>query len=295
MAIRNLGYFYKQAWLSIKRNKLMSLATVMTITVSLFIVGLFSLIVLNANYFADNIQRSVEISVFLELDTPREEAVDLQEKIEGISGVELAELTTKEQGLADLGEQFGQTHDLLTSLGGENPLPDYYVVKVASPEFLDYVTNSIRKLDYVEKAEYGKEVMDRVFKLVQYVRWIGIVIMTVLCLLAVFLIFITIKLTVFSRQKEIKVMKYVGSSDGFIRAPFVIKGGILGVVGAFIADICLYLSYYFFSNSVSGAVSFITPINDQILILKVLGALLGIGLVIGLFGSNLSIRKYLKV
>ncbi len=295
MAIRNLGYFYKQAWLSIKRNKLMSLATVMTITVSLFIVGLFSLIVLNANYFADNIQRSVEISVFLELDTPREEAVDLQEKIEGISGVELAELTTKEQGLADLGEQFGQTHDLLTSLGGENPLPDYYVVKVASPEFLDYVTNSIRKLDYVEKAEYGKEVMDRVFKLVQYVRWIGIVIMTVLCLLAVFLIFITIKLTVFSRQKEIKVMKYVGSSDGFIRAPFVIKGGILGVVGAFIADICLYLSYYFFSNSISGAVSFITPINDQILILKVLGALLGIGLIIGLFGSNLSIRKYLKV
>jgi cell division transport system permease protein len=295
MVIRNLVYFYKQAWLSIKRNMLMSVATVMTITVSLFIVGLFSLIVLNANYFADNIQRSVEISVFLELDTPREEAVDLAEKIEGISGVEQAKLTTKEQGLADLGEQFGQTHDLLTSLGGENPLPDYYVVKVASPEFLDYVTNSILKLDYVEKAEYGKEVMDRVFKLVQYVRWIGIVIMTVLCLLAVFLIFITIKLTVFSRQKEIKVMKYVGSSDGFIRAPFVIKGGILGAVGAFIADICLYLSYYFFSDSVSGALSFITPINDQVLILKVLGVLLVIGLVIGLFGSNLSIRKYLKV
>jgi cell division transport system permease protein len=295
MVIRNLVYFYKQAWLSIKRNMLMSVATVMTITVSLFIVGLFSLIVLNANYFADNIQRSVEISVFLELDTPREEAVDLAEKIEGISGVEQAELTTKEQGLADLGEQFGQTHDLLTSLGGENPLPDYYVVKVASPEFLDYVTNSILKLDYVEKAEYGKEVMDRVFKLVQYIRWIGIVIMTVLCLLAVFLIFITIKLTVFSRQKEIKVMKYVGSSDGFIRAPFVIKGGILGAVGAFIADVCLYLSYYFFSDSVSGALSFITPINDQVLILKVLGVLLVIGLVIGLFGSNLSIRKYLKV
>jgi cell division transport system permease protein len=295
MVIRNLVYFYKQAWLSIKRNMLMSVATVMTITVSLFIVGLFSLIVLNANYFADNIQRSVEISVFLELDTPREEAVDLAEKIEGISGVEQAKLTTKEQGLADLGEQFGQTHDLLTSLGGENPLPDYYVVKVASPEFLDYVTNSILKLDYVEKAEYGKEVMDRVFKLVQYVRWIGIVIMTVLCLLAVFLIFITIKLTVFSRQKEIKVMKYVGSSDGFIRAPFVIKGGILGAVGAFIADVCLYLSYYFFSDSVSGALSFITPINDQVLILKVLGVLLVIGLVIGLFGSNLSIRKYLKV
>ncbi|QRN86776.1 ABC transporter permease [Clostridia bacterium] len=295
MAIRNLAYFFKQAWLSIRRNKAMSMATVMTITVSLFIVGLFSLIVLNANYFAENIQRSVEISVFLDVDTPREVAVDLQEKIEGISGVEEAELTTKEEGLADLEEKFGQSHDLLTSLGGDNPLPDYYVVKVANPEFLDYVTNAIRKLDYVEKAEYGKEVMDRVFRLVQYVRWIGIVIMSVLCLLAVFLIFITIKLTVFSRQKEIKVMKYVGSSDGFIRAPFVIKGGLLGVAGAFLADIFLYLSYYFFSDSVQGAVSFITPINDQILILKVLAGLLAIGLSIGLFGSNLSIRKYLKV
>ena len=295
MAIRNLLYFYSQAWLSIKRNKLMSVATILTITVSLFIVGLFSLIVLNANYFADNIQRSVEISVFLAVDAPREEAIDLQEKIESISGVTQAELTTKEEGLIELGEQFGEDHDLLTSLGGENPLPDYYVVKVASPEYLEYVTNAIRKLDYVEKAEYGKEVMDRVFRLVQFVRWVGIVIMGVLCLLAIFLIFITIKLTVFSRQKEIKVMKYVGSSDGFIRAPFVIKGGILGLVGAFIADICLYLSYYFFSDSVQDAVSFITPINDQILILKVLGALLAIGLVIGLFGSNLSIRKYLKV
>ncbi len=295
MAIRTLAYFYHQAWLSIKRNKLMSFATMMTITVSLFIVGAFLMLVLNANYFARNIQQSVEIAVFLEVDTPREVTLDMQERIQSISGVIEATLVTKEEGLAQLNERYGQDHDLLASLGGENPLPDYYVVKVASPEFLDYVTNTIRKLESVNKAEYGQEVMDKVFQLVQYIQWIGVMIMLVLCLLAIFLIFITIKLTVFSRQKEIKVMKYVGSSDGFIRAPFVIKGGILGVVGALWADIFLLASYYFLSHSVQDAVGFITPINDVTLITQVLVAILVTGFLIGIFGSNLSIRKYLKV
>lgn len=295
MAIRNIAYFHRQAWLSIRRNKLMSAATLMTITVALFIVGLFSLLVLNANHFASSIQKSVEISVFLDVEASREQALDVKERIESISGVAQATLVTKEEGLADLEERFGDDHDLLASLGGENPLPDYFVVRVADPDFLEYATEAIRQLEGVDKADYGKEVMDRVFSLARYVQWLGLTLMAVLCLLATFLIFITIKLTVFSRHKEIKVMKYVGSSDGFIRAPFVIKGGMLGLSGALLADGLLYASYTYLSRSMSQTLTFVQPIRDPLIVLKVMGGLLAIGLVIGLFGSNLSIRKYLKV
>lgn len=295
MAIRHTGYFIKQAWISIKRNKVMSIATVMTITVSLFIVGMFSLIVLNANYFARSIQQSVEIAVFMDKDASRESANDTQEIINSISGVSSSVLVTKEEGIKQLNERYGKEHDLLVALGGDNPLPDYLVVKVASPTYLDYVTNTIEQIEDVDKAQYGQDVMDRIFLLTQYIQWIGLVIMAVLCLLAIFLIFITIKLTVFSRQKEIKVMKYVGSSDGFIRAPFVIKGGLLGLVGALLADIFLFITYYFVSDSIQASLSFVSPLQDPMLIIQIFLGMLVTGTVIGLFGSNLSIRKYLKV
>lgn len=295
MVIRHVAYFFKQAWISISRNKVMSLATVMNITVSLFIVGVFSLLVLNANYFAQSIQQSVEIAVFMDLDASREQALDVQEVIDSVAGVSSSKLVPKEEGIEQLNQQFGKDHDLLQALGGENPLPDYLVVRVASPTYLDYVTGKIAALDGVKKAQYGQDVMDRVFKLTQYIQWIGLVIMIILCLLAIFLIFITIKLTVFNRQKEIKVMKYVGSSDGFIRAPFVIKGGLLGFVGAFLADVSLFFAYYMVSDSIQSSLSFVSPLEDPIIMVQVLGGILLTGTLIGLFGSNLSIRKYLKV
>lgn len=295
MGIRNVRYFFSEALLSIRRNKLMSFATLLTIAVSLFIVGLFALLVLNANHVLRDLQESVEIAVFLEVETPRDETEALGEAIAAIPGVADLDLVTKEEGLEMLSRQFGSGHDLLASLGGENPLPDFYRVRVEGPEYLEYAAQAILGMPYVEKTDYGKAVMERVFQLVRYIRWIGFVTIGVLCFLAMFLIFITIKLTVFSRQKEIKVMKYVGSSDSFIRAPFVIKGTILGVVGALCADLALLLSYYFLARHMSRAITFLTPVMDPVTIAQVLVGLLGVGALIGLFGSNLSISKYLRV
>jgi len=295
MGIRNVGYFFSQALQSIGRNRLMSLATVMTVTVSMFIVGIFMLLVVNANFFLDNLQASAEIAVFLHVDTPREEALAMEETIRAVPGVSTARFVSKEEGLEQLSSRFGPETDLMLALDGGNPLPDYYVLQVTEPEYLSYVSQSVEDMEYVEKVDYGQSVMEKVFHLVEYISYIGMVIIVVLFLSAMFLISTTIKLTVFSRQKEIKVMKYVGSSDSFIRAPFLIKGTLLGLVGALIAAGALYMSYYMLVDNMTAAITFVTPLTDMLVIIRVMGALVASGTLIGLIGSNFSIRRYLKV
>ncbi len=295
MGIRNTGYFFSQAMQSIGRNRLMSLATVLTVTVSLFIVGIFTLLVLNANFFLNNLQSSAEIAAFLHVDAPREEALALEEKISALPGVSQITFVSKEEGLAQLSQRFGPENDLLFALDGNNPLPDYYIITVEAPDYLGFVSGAVSDMEYVDKADYGQQVMEQVFSLVEYISWIGGVIIVVLFLSATFLISTTIKLTVFSRQKEIKVMKYVGSSDSFIRAPFLIKGTMLGFVGAAVAAVALYLSYYFLVDNMVSAIAFVTPLTDMLVVFQVMGALMASGAFIGLLGSNISIRRYLKV
>ena len=163
MKLRTYGYFIRQAFKSIFRNGWMSAASIATVSVSLIILGAFVLVVANTNYIASQMESDVEIAAYLEVETPEEETEDIQETISDLAGVSQVELVTKEEGLRQLNEQFGKDHDLIAAMGGENPLPDYLLVRAEDPEKVPVLAQKIEALDYIESVDYGQGVVERLF------------------------------------------------------------------------------------------------------------------------------------
>ncbi|BCV20166.1 permease-like cell division protein FtsX [Moorella sp. Hama-1] len=295
MKLRTTGYFFRQAALSLWRNFWMSLAATASVAISMFLLGAFVLLVFNVNYIAANLQSNVEVAAFLQVDAPREVALHIQDQVRSLPGVSQVTLVPKEEGLKQLSEQFGSEQDLLAATGGVNPLPDYLRVRVADPQGIKDVAQAIQAIPGVEKVNYGQETVERLFAVVRWLRWLGAAVILMLGLGALSLIVLTIRLAVYSRRREINIMKYVGATDWFIRWPFFLEGLWLGLAGSGIAALAVFFGYRLVLNMMGPAMVFIPLIHDQgLLIRSALGLVAG-GSLVGAVGSLLSIRRFLKV
>jgi cell division transport system permease protein len=225
----------------------------------------------------------------------RAEVLKVEEQIRGIKGVAEVTLVTKEEGIESLNRRFGQDYDLLSSLGGVNPLPDLYRIKATSPEDVESVAQTLKRVTHVDKVDYGQEMVEKLFAVIRWVRVMGAGTVLLLALAAIFLVATTIRLTVFARRKEIHIMKYIGATDWFIRWPFFIEGMVLGFIGALFAGLALYFTYDFIATNLRYNLTFIPLISDMSLIIRVLGFLLAAGTMVGALGSLISIRRFLQV
>jgi len=295
MRVRTFGYFFRESLKSIARNGWMSVASIATVSVSLIILGAFVLVVANTNYIAHTMESDVEIAAFLYVDTPREDARDLADEIASMEGVADVRLVPKEEGLKQLNEQFGEGHDLVSALDGQNPLPDYLVVRAEVPEDVPVIAGKIEGLADIETVNYGQGVVEKLFSLAHWIRVGGIVTIALLAAGTLFLIAITVRVTIFARKREIKIMKYVGATNWFIRWPFFIEGMLLGFTGALVACIALYFSYMVLVDKVSITLSFLPLISDIALLKRILLVVLACGPVVGAMGSILSLRRFLHV
>ncbi len=295
MKIRTWGYFLKQTMRSVKRNKFMSLAAVMTVTMCLFIVGLFTLLVVNANNLADTLEKNIEIVAYIDVQATDTELSDTVAAAKNLQGVENVLLIDKTKGLEQLQNKFGEKTDLMAALDGNNPLPDYLRIKVVNPENVENIAAAVKDLAKVTEVDFGKDEVNKLFTVLNFVRLGGLAIIAFLSVAAVFLVSTTIRITVFSRKKEINIMKYVGASDWFIRWPFFIEGMFLGLAGGLVADIGLYFGYQFILKEFGSAVLFISLWNDPKAFVGLLFILLVSGMVVGAFGSLISVRRFLNV
>lgn len=295
MKLSTSRYFFKEAFKSIFRNGWMSVASIATVTVSLIILGAFVLVVANTNYIAAQMESDVEIAAYLELDAPDEETDNLREVVSDMEGVAEVNVVPKEEGLAKLSNQFGKDHDLMGAMGGENPLPDYIVVKAEDPENVPVLAKEIEELEYIESVDYGQGVVERLFSLTNWIRVGGLVTIGLLAAATVFLIAITIRLTIFARKKEIEIMQCVGASKWFIRAPFFLEGMFLGLVGSLLASIVLYFSYNMLVEQISSTLSFLPVVTDFNLLISILLVVLVAGPLVGTIGSMFSLRRFLQV
>jgi len=295
MKVKTIGYFFKQALKSILRNFWMSFASVATVAVSLIILGAFILLTANTSYIAHEVEQDVEIAVFLYVDTPEDEVKALGDELQDIPGVASVELVPKEEGLRQLSRQFGEEHDLVSALGGKNPLPDYYIVKAEEPQKVSLIVKEIEKLPHVEKVNYGQGVVEKLFSITRWIRIGGIVTVAVLAACTVFLIAVTIRLTIYARRKEVNIMKSVGATNWFIRWPFLLEGIFLGFFGALIASIVLYFSYILLIDKITAAFSFLPVQRDLSVLKNMVLVVLPTGPLIGFLGSLLSLQRYLKI
>lgn len=287
------------------RNGWMSFASVSSIAISLFILGIFLLLTLNVNFLAQQIEQQVEIKVYLDVNIPKEQIGPLQNEIAAIEQVSKVTFVSKEEGIVILRDRLGENgKGLLEGFDGENnPLNDSFTVEVKEPREVGIAAQKINELNNGKQAKpiyrvnYGQGTVETMFKATQVVRYIGLILVAGLALTAMFLIANTIKLTILSRRREIAIMKLVGATNSFIRWPFFIEGAILGIVGSIVPTGILLYGYWELMN--------VTQLDLSMLMIKLLpfdqvcyvlaGLLLGIGIMIGIFGSTLSVRKFLRV
>lgn len=283
----------------------MTFASISSIAISLFILGIFVLITLNVNDIASQIEDQVEINVYLEVNTPQDQITELQTQIQGLQGVKTIKFVSKEEGLVYLRQKLGESGKaLLDGFEGENnPLNDAFTVEVDDPRNVAVVADQISALNAdkdpkpIYKVNYGKGTVEALFKVTQIVRWVGFGIVILLSFTAVFLIANTIKITILARRKEISIMKMVGATNSFIRWPFFIEGALLGFVGSIIPAVVILGGYWKLLN--------LSSLNLNLLMIELtpfgkiaptmIALLLGIGIVIGIWGSLISVRKFLRV
>ena len=296
MKISTVKYFIMDALKSLKRNKTVSIASVATVAATLFILGVFLLIVFNVNAGVQELGAKLEATVYLKDNITISDKSAIERTLNGVAGVTNITFEDKNDALNNVKKQFGKDSEALTKgLDKSNPFPTAYVVKVEKPEIVSSVVKSVTGLKGIEKINDGREIVDKIIKITNTLKIIGIVLFAILVSVSLFLIGNTIKLTVYSRKKEIGIMKFVGATDWFIRWPFIIEGMLLGVSGAIISTGVLYYAYKSAFFKITNGLLGITLINPHFILSTTLWQFMLGGLLIGSIGSAISIRKFLIV
>ncbi len=290
---------------NVGRNGWMTFASVSSIAVSLFILGVFMLLALNVNKLADQLDDQVQINVYLQVDTEPAKAEEIERTIKRIPEVKSVTYIPKAEGLKRFRESMGdEGKEALDGYENENnPLPDAFEVEAFDPQKIAFVAAQIDAINLtdpaksISKVKYGKETIEKLFSITNAVRNIGIAIVLGLAVMAMFLISTTIKMTIIARRREISIMKLVGATNNFIRWPFFIEGAIIGFGGSFLSTALLLFGYSQLVESTSASVGLYMIQFSTLNEVRVLvgGTIIVLGTLLGIWGSTISVRRYLKV
>jgi cell division transport system permease protein len=297
MKLRTIGRHIRESLKSIARNGWMTFASVGAVTVTLLLVGVFYVILMNLNEVANSIEEDVTIKVLIDTTATPEQQQALEKELKSMPEIKSVVFSSKDNELNQLVDSFGQQGEILKLYEQENPLNDAFLVKAAEPETTKQVAKKIEKLESVHLVNYGQNDVDKLFKIISISRNVGLVIIIGLLLTAVFLISNTIKITIVARRREIEIMRLVGATNGFIRWPFFLEGLWLGILGSIIPITIiaiLYKNVYgYLEPKLKG--NFIQILDFTPFVYQVSLLLLLMGCIIGVWGSLMSVRKFLKV
>lgn len=295
MKLRTGEYFIQEVFLSLKRNNWMSAASIGTVAVSLFVLGVFLILVLNMNRLASSLESQVQISVYLADDLKKADRDDLAFDIKNMQGIESIKFVSRDEAKERLAQRLGDQKYLLDALGEQNPLPDAFELTVKQPDMVETAAKAIEKMPGVETAKYGQDVVENLFAITRLMRIFGVALMLLLAGATLFIISNTIRLTVFARRKEIAIMKYVGATDWFIRWPFLLEGIVLGFVGGIIAALVLRSFYAAMAAKIYDTLAFFPLMPQYPFMNYVAIAIILSGMAIGAIGSTISLKRFLKV
>lgn len=296
MKLRTIRYFFKEASTSIARNRILSVATAATISVCVFVLGIALLLFINSGEIIDKLESDVEIVAYLDNNLSPYARDDLEERLLRQPEVKSVEYVSKDEALSRLDSRLGQgEYKLSDTLGGANPLPDSLKIKASTPRQVGALAAKIKDYPGIVKIRYAQDLVKKLFSVTRWVRAISLFIVLFLAFAAVFLVATTIRLTIFSRRKEIYIMKLVGATNWFIRMPFFLEGIFLAAVGTVFAVTILYFGYYYLLNSMQTAMFFVPLVTNQQTLVNTYLVLLGMGIGIGIIGTFISVNKYLDV
>lgn len=294
MKARTVGRHVRESFKSIRRNSWMTFASVSAVTVTLLLVGVFIVIMMNFNHLAQNIENDVEIKVVADPAADKKIIKELVDKVSSTDGVLEVVYSSRDAELDKMIKSFG---DELSLYKQSNPLGDALYVKAKDPQQTATIAKKIDTYDYTYEVVYGEEKVEKLFNVLNMSRNIGLVLILALLFTAMFLISNTIRITIVARRTEIGIMKLVGATNNFVRIPFVLEGMWLGILGAIAPMVIISISYYKLFDLMEPKLQgeMFQLLNATPFIIQLNGLMLFMGIFIGVWGSFMSVRKFLKV
>ena len=291
-------YLTKEGFRNMWQNRLMAAAAVAVLVCCLLLTGFSYLVFASSDQIVSNAQKENVILVFMDVDQSDQQVAEMGVTLRNMEHIAEVEFLSKEEYL----QQFGsvvQENTLESYEGEENPLPDTYIVSLESAaieniDLYDTMVEKLQKLEGVEDISYDAGTAQFTSQLGNIVMAVGAVVVGVLLIVSLFIIVNTIKLTVYNRRLEIYIMKSVGATDNFIRFPFVVEGWLMGLLAGGISYGLMYLLYkplYTMFEQLGSATFRLAPFTDHWTVLLL--GFLGGGMLVGVLGSIISLRKHL--
>lgn len=293
----SMRFFMKQAFTSLWRNGVMSVASIAVLMSCLVVLGCFALLLVNFNVNLNNIAKTNVIKVFCDTSLEEKDIKGIESKIKGLSSVEECKHITKEEALQTFKDKSPEHADAYNDFSGENnPLCDEFDVhyKIDAESDVFELESQLRNIDGVTKVNSVYEIAKTIDNLRNGIMLIFTVFLVILFVVSIFVIINTIKLAVYARKDEISVMRYVGATNRFITLPFIFEGIIIGVIASLLAFGIETYIYNYVAGSSMAALSVVEIVGYEKVFLPLLGGFVVVGMVTGIIGSVASLRKYLK-
>ncbi len=296
--LRILSRNIRDAFKGVFRNFSLSLASISCITITLLVVSLSLVLSSNVNNIATLIEEDVTIVAFLDVDITEEETNVVKEEIKKLDNIDSVEFESKVEianAMKESSEVYANIMNTWTD--DENPLHSTYLVKVKDINKIGKTADEIEKVENVQLVKYGEGMVEHLVSLFEIIRNVSYGVVIALIIVTVFLITNTIKITIYSRRREIEIMRLVGASNLNIKIPFVFEGLFLGILGSIIPIVSTFYSYSIMYEKLDGKMfsEFIRLVEPLPFLYSVAGVLILIGMLVGMFGSLQAVRKYLKI
>jgi cell division transport system permease protein len=293
-----ISFFLKEAFGSLRRNYFMTIAALVTVFLSIVVLGGVLVFVYTTDALLKEVEQKVEITVYLNTAPDPEptpaQVEAMQTEIMGWSEVKSSVFVSKEDALARLKEDFKDNPEILDGLTG-NPLPASFEIALNDPQTVDTVAARFTGNAIVDEVSYGKEIADKLFSFTSQARNFLVIFIVLLGVVAILLISNTIRLSIFARKREVEIMKLVGATNWFIRWPFIIEGVTVGFFGALAATAVVLVLNSFLVGKIRTSLPFMAVPLDAVPYVFVTVALLAVGVVIGAVGAGIGLRRFLKV
>lgn len=301
----SLIYFLKESLTGFTRNLSTSLGSIVTIFLSLLIIGIFLMGGSIINNAVASVEDKVSITAYVADDAEQTKIDSVMKSLENAQGVESVGFTSKEQALENFQNSMSSS-DIVDQLDGTNPLPASIEIELSDPQMVDTIAADLaadstfqqicdNPEDPSDSVKYGEDSVDRLFSLTNYIRYIGIALIALLIFIALVFINNTIRLAILARRKEIAIMRLVGASNGFIRGPFLMEGAVHAVIGSGLAIVAIELLRRLALPKVSSALMWLPIELSGTTYMGIYLLMFVFGLVIAAIGSMLAMRRYLKV
>lgn len=297
-AIRILSRNIRDSFKGVIRNFSLSLASISCITITLIVVSISIILTYNVNSFADNVKKDVTIVAFMNVDITQEEKDDVLEEIKEIEGIESYTYQSKMDIASEMMESSEDLKTILSQYSEEtSPLQATYLVKVKDINNIAKIAGKIEKIKGVDIVKYGEGMVEQLVSVFEIVKNISIGVVIALIVVTAFLISNTIKITIFSRKREIEIMRLVGASNINVKIPFIFEGLFLGALGSIIPIVITTYGYTMLYKRFEGQLfsPFIKLIKPTPFIYQISLALLIIGVLVGMYGSIKAVKKHLKI